>query len=637
MSAVTPVKVGEITNSDIYTFNNSSLGGTGSIFVTDANANLYCAGNSNFKKTLIQLTNGDFNVTGTGTNQVNFNLNGAINLTSATSGLLTSTAGTTTVSNTNTTNGQSILSCSSNSTSVPAILVSGSSATGGGVSITSAGPGAGSGSVSITATNSTTGQVQVVASGTANNALLLSTPNGGISATASGPVNITTSNTASGVSIATGTAGVPVTIGTSTSTISLVGNIVTQSATWNEFKPTNVTIYDNIVTVNTNPAVATGGDAGLAIRRSQLPNGAGTGDVVASTVPRLAGTFGTGSATPGTLKLDPSTASFATNAIVGYKIKVTSGTGINQVRTIKTFTPGTQVATIYVTADNTTTPTFSDGLDLVTAPASGDTYELYEQSYQTLTYNEVDDCFETRSALIDPGSTTVNVGNFTPAKHGATEIKPLSYNVVRISASGSTITVTLPQHGMATNDWIRVANPVVASGTLTAGTYQVTVLTSSSFTFVNPGGAVTTNTSSNLSVTLLSTSTLTVNKIVVQDPGYNSGIVSITGGTTSTTLALSKVSSGTGAGINIPTSSTVGNYLLNISCVNGAQTGSSGIAVISTYGTSVGSTTIFTCPGSDGQKVGVAWTGGAQPILYHETAGSGAGNYNYKVSWQELN
>lgn len=736
MSTITPPSVARAfyQNGDIYLANSGNADlGVGSLYLTDSNAELYNPGNTNLAKTLINLTNGNFLVNGTGSNGITFNVPGAISQTAAASSTLTTSSGSLTLSATNTTtgsvliqgnstgpdtvklfannatsgqvsivssgaststsaillsatgttgggialnsacgsssvksigltasdttngtislsaagnftssipaiqlsatnttSGQVNITSASNSTSIPALLFTGTSSTGGGIHIISSGSGAGNGSIYLSASNSSTGQVNVNASGTSSSAFNVSTPNGGQNFSATGAISITTSNTSSGISIATGTAGVPVTIGTTGSVITLNGNIVANGS-FDEFRPTNTMYYDNIITVNGNPTQATGGDAGLAVRRAQQPNAAGLGDSVNTSTPKLSGTFQSGSATPGTLVLDASTASMTSNYLTGWWIKITSGTANNVVRRIKTFTPASQTAAIYLTADNTTTPTFNDGLDLTAAPAAGDTYELYRSSYETFTYNEVADCFETRGATIDPSSTTISSGNYTPSKQGVTTIVPRTFDYVKISASGTTISVTLNAHGVSVGDYIRVANAVTSTGSITAGVYTVASVTNSNvFTFTN-GTSVTTSSSSNLSVTLLETSVLNVNKILVQDTSYNNGVVNIGNLVGSTSVTITKTNSGSGAGVNIPLGTT-GAFYVKVFDTSGS--GASATFAISTTGTAAGNVVrVSQSKGSDGQRINMVWTGGAQPILFHDIAGSGTGSYTYKATW----
>jgi len=145
---------------------------------------------------------------------------------------------------------------------------------------------------------------------------------------------------------------------------------------------TSLLIQDNFAVVNSAPSGLS--DAGYLMRRYQTPNNSNTGTVISGS-PKITSTFSSNSTIPGTLVLNSSSSSI-NNYYTGWWIKITSGTGVNQVRRIKSYTGSTKTALIYVTSDNTST--FSDGLDLINLSNSGDSYSLYDSGYTCMYYSE---------------------------------------------------------------------------------------------------------------------------------------------------------------------------------------------------------------------------------------------------------
>ena len=532
-----------------------------------------------------------------------------------------------TISSTNTTSGQVLITSASNSTTVQAVVLSGTSSTGGAISITSAGPGVSSTSISITATNSSSGTIAVAASGTSATALSLSAPNGGISATATGLINISTSSTASGVTIATSTAGVPVIIGTTTSLTTIAGNLLVQGTT-TQTQSVNTLVYDNVITVNAGPGTI-GASGGLAIRRSQAPGATVVGDVVTQPAPiQESGAFQSGSTTS-VVNL-AAYASSTTDFYKGWWFSITSGTGINQVRRIKSYNGSTKAATIYVAADNTTTPYFNDGLVLVTAPAAGDTYQLFAESYETMNYSESADAITFQSSAIDPGTGAITPVQYLPTQMGATTIQPKIYNNAPFSAATSTnIVVTIQSHGLLVGYKVRTSNSTDAG--ITAGVYTITAVTTNTFTFVN-GSAITSTSASSITIQMLDTSVLYVNKIAVEDAGYGNVNISIPGVGQTTTGTLLKVSSGTGTNFSLASViGTSGCYFVKVA--DASAGGANATFAIASSGSTIGSVTeISQSKGAQNQKLGISWAASASPIVYQTAAGSGSGSYTYSIT-----
>lgn len=549
--------------------------------------------------------------------------NGNIVITAA--GNFVSSVSAVRIAATNTTSGQVLVTSASNSTTVPAVVVSGTSATGGAVNITSAGPGTSTGSINITATNATSGLINITPSGTSNSALTISTPNGGITSTSTGPVSFTTSNTASGISLATGTAGVPVTIGTSTALVTIPGNL-NVLGTFTQIGTTNQTVFDNIITLNAGPATLAL-DSGVSLRRSQAPGATIAGDVVTHPGPiQESGTFQSGSATPGTLVL-AAYASSVTGFYVGWWITITNGTAVNQTGRVKSYNGTTKTVTLYVAADNTTTPYFNDGRNLATAPASGDTYQLYSESFQFVSWNESGDAMALVSSSVDPGQTAIvrqQYSNLDTSKH---TLRGKIYHNASFSSSASVnIVVTLRSNGLAIGDVVRISNSTDVG--ITAGVYAVTVVATNTFTFVAPT-TITSVAASSLSVEILKGSAVYSNYLFPQDNYFST--TQIPGVFQTFSISIVKTSSGTGNGVLLSALGIFGSYFIKVTNANGV--GASACFAISSNGASTGSVSqISKIKGSTNERLDMTWTSGNSPLIYQSSpSSSGSGSHVYSV------
>lgn len=96
------------------------------------------------------------------------------------------------------------------------------------------------------------------------------------------PISIQTDDTTNGVSVATVSAGVPVTIGTPTSVTTVVGDFVVQGDT-TTVNTATVTVEDNIILTNSGPLEIS--DGGVAVKRWQAADtgAAGVGEVIGDT------------------------------------------------------------------------------------------------------------------------------------------------------------------------------------------------------------------------------------------------------------------------------------------------------------------------------------------------------------------
>ena len=222
----------------------------------------------------------------------------------------------------------------------------------------------------------TTGSSLILCSqGTGTNAIQLNATgsSGGITAVATGSVQINSSDSVNGINIGTLIPGTPVNIGTTLGQTTILGNLDVRGTT-TTVESTVVQIRDNIIQVNSGPSGTA--DGGVAIKRYQPANDTCVGDVVADT-PDSTGTAQSGAIGQITLK---ATDTAPNDFYDGYWIKIISGTGTCQVRRIKSYNATTKVATIYSTADQTgvlANPSPVEGLNWTTIPDNTSVYGLY--------------------------------------------------------------------------------------------------------------------------------------------------------------------------------------------------------------------------------------------------------------------
>jgi hypothetical protein len=244
-------------------------------------------------------------------------------------------------------------------------------------------------------------------------------------------------------------------------------------------------VEDNLIQLNSNVG-SSGIDSGVVVRRYQTANASGLGNVVENAsnsdtfLPQESGAFQAGSATPGTLVL-ATHASSVNDYYNGWWVRITSGSGSGQVRRIKDYVGSTQTATLYVTADNTTSPViFNDGLDLVTAPAAANTYELYNQNSIALYWDESTNYYKL-AGIPDsdlPGNTLLQANDatlqYSDINTGVVKINPKKHNYMQGSASTTTITMTLKDvtERVAPGDKVMIENSSGFTPSIN-GTYTV--------------------------------------------------------------------------------------------------------------------------------------------------------------------
>lgn len=258
--------------------------------------------------------------------------------------------------------------------------------------------------LNINVTGNTNSKVNIASSGTSNNAVSISTSVGGILLNGNSGVQIESVDVTNGIQIARQTSNIPVHIGTTNSTTTIHGNLDVKGTT-TTIESTVVTIDDNIIIVNNAPSGT--GNGGLAVKRYQSANNSAQGDVVAD-VPDHSGVVQNGNNTLTTIHLS-SSASSVDDYYSGWWVKITGGTGQDQVRRIKSYVGSTHIATIYSTLDQTTllsNPIPTEGMDFSTIPDNTSTYSLYPCEFVMMIWDETLDEFAFVCSNLDPATNT---------------------------------------------------------------------------------------------------------------------------------------------------------------------------------------------------------------------------------------
>jgi hypothetical protein len=240
--------------------------------------------------------------------------------------------------------------------------------------------------LTISVTGNTQSRVNILSEGSTSDAININST-GGIYAYSDGPINIESSNVANGIKIGTDISNVPVYIGTPSNTTTVYGNLNVKGIT-TTVESVTVVVNDNIMIVNNAPSGTA--DGGLGIKRWQSANNTGTGDIVIDT-PDETGTLRGGSTS--TTCVLPISSSAVNDYYSGWWIKLTNGTGSNQVRKIKSYDGTTKVATIYSTSDQTDVNVLNntipvEGMDFLTVPDNTSEYSLFPCGYEFMLWNE---------------------------------------------------------------------------------------------------------------------------------------------------------------------------------------------------------------------------------------------------------
>lgn len=541
------ISISNSTNSTNYTNGGSLTSSGGFAFSKDGyingtlnvNTNLNVNGITNLNQTNINTNNGTFSVTG----------NNNFSLISSSSSLLRTTTGNITLEST------------AQQTYINGYLGITLASTNSGITLNANGT-----------SNFTTTSGVLTLSGIGIN---VNGNSGTINVQNTSGINIITTDSVNGVKIATTSSGIPVSIGDTLSTTTINGSAVIQgnltvNGTTATVNSTIVSIKDIAFVVNNGPTGIS--DGGMLVHRYQTPNNTGLGQVVSDTA-KVTSTFGIGSSLPNTLVLN-STASSIDNYYQGWWIK----TQDNQVRRILSYTGSTKTALLYATGNT------SDGLDLVTAPTLGQTYQLYDVPYAGIYYSASAREFRFSGVPFDQGSgtfgtptTNLNIhcnyvitdSGFTA--NGDSTISSTTTTAFKVASStGNTLTVD------SVNGNVLIANPVN------------TVNSSTSILFQQLDSTSTVQTYSSIYSQIISNLSLTSNLLLnTKVSGVLTNFISLTGSTN--TVDISRITNFFNT--TASTSSSIGSVIFSggisinnstdaINTINGGSiTTSGGLAV----------------------------------------------------------
>lgn len=492
------------------------------------------------------------------------------------------------------------------------------------------------------------GGISLESTGVNSGPISLYTENTGlasISLESEGEVKINTTDTTNGVKIGTDTSGVPVTIGTTASLTTISGDLVVQG-TQTVINTETLLVEDNLIQLNSNVG-SSGIDSGVVVRRYQTANASGQGNVVENSsnsdtfVPQESGAFQAGSSTPGTLVL-ATHSSTVDDYYNGWWVRITSGSGSGQVRRIKDYVGSTKTATLYLTADNTTSPViFNDGLDLVTAPAAADTYELYNQNSIALYWDESTNYYKL-AGIPDsdlPGNTLLAANDstlqYSDINTGIVKISPKKHNYMQGSASGTTITMTLKDvaERLAVGHKVMIENSSGFTPSID-GTYTVvSVPTDNTFTFT-VAASTTSAAGANASVSFLNTSKIYVNTIELNDPSFGSTVFP---GLPLTEDIIVANTSTTPVSLTAATTNIYGTYLIVVQDLSNAGAMATFSVTRRTGAVAGDINRMSNTRGDDNQRINMDWPSGGRPRLLHAPAGSIVRNNTYRVRTYSIN
>jgi hypothetical protein len=292
--------------------------------------------------------------------------------------------------------------------------------------------------LTVSVTGNTESRVNIICEGTTSDAININST-GGIYAYSNGPINIQSNNNVNGIKIGTDISNIPIYIGTPSNTTTVYGNLDVKGVT-TTVESVTVTIKDNIIIVNNAPSGTANG--GLGIKRWQSANNIGVGDVVIDT-PDETGTLNGGSTA--TSCVLPATSSVVDDYYTNWWIKITSGTGSNQVRKIKSYNGTTKVALLYSTSDQTDVNVLNnvvpdEGMDFLTVPDNTSGYALYPCGYEFLLWDEslnefTFSCSPNASAMSSSHYSNVHMNNLTANN--------INCNTINNSTADIITTVTL--------------------------------------------------------------------------------------------------------------------------------------------------------------------------------------------------
>ena len=279
--------------------------------------------------------------------------------------------------------------------------------------------------------------------GKANDAIQINANTGGINVFAAGTISINTSNTSSGINIGT-LNNVPVTIGTSTSTTTIKGNLDVQGTT-TTYDSTIVQIADNIIQINNGPSGTA--DGGIAVKRWQSANDNCSGDVISDT-PEITGTVSNINSTEIVITSPSTPFSPDTGYYRGYWVTVRYGS-VCHVRRVKNWIGNASggTLTIFSTVDQDTvlgSPTPVEGLDLPNITVTNATFGLYPCHWVVSMWNEFEKEYSLVCSNFVSGDNDLNSSSIPIAHYINLHVNNIIANALTInSINGTTADIQL--------------------------------------------------------------------------------------------------------------------------------------------------------------------------------------------------
>ena len=323
--------------------------------------------------------------------------------------------------------------------------------------------------LTVSVTGDTNSRVNIISEGTGTDAINLRST-GGIYGMSDGPINLQSKNTISGIQLATQVPNVPVQIGTPNSLTTIFGNLDVRGTT-TSIESVTVTINDNIVVVNNGPSGTANG--GLGIKRWQPANNTAIGDVVVDS-PDETGTLNNTNTT--TSVMLPFTSNPSDDYYKDWWIKITNGTGADQVRKIKGYNGNTKIATIYSTADQTDVNVLNnvtpiEGLDFLTVPDNTSEYALYPCGYEFVLWNEYSNQFELGCSPNTSNNTiqhysNLQINNLTANNIDVTTINNSTADIVTTITltNNSTTPVSITSFPKKSGVYMVMVEPLISTG-----------------------------------------------------------------------------------------------------------------------------------------------------------------------------
>lgn len=190
-----------------------------------------------------------------------------------------------------------------------------------------------------------------------------------------------------------------VNIGNVNNITNILGDLFVKGTTVS-INSTNVNIDDNILLLNNAPNLFS--DSGIAIRRYQSANNLSQGDIIQD-IPSHSGNLLSSTSTSITLSL---TSNPLNNYYLDWWVYIYSGTGIGQVRKIKSYNGTTKIAVIYDTIDQSLN-NFSplQGLDFNILPDNTSLFRLYKCNYVMNIWDESNNEFALICSNLNPATS----------------------------------------------------------------------------------------------------------------------------------------------------------------------------------------------------------------------------------------